>query len=180
MKNVKNVLVKFEEYFLSVMLLATTLVLFVNVLLRYFLNASQPWAEEFIRYAMIWISFLAASTCFRNGMHYGVDLILRVKSKTFVRIARIFIELCCLVFSVFLLKYGWEAAMFNLKNGQVSPALRMPTGYVYLIMPISGALSILYEGVRIFHLIRGDDLTDVSDAPNPDDYDVGESEGSSK
>ena len=47
-----------EEFFCASAILLTTVVLFVNVVLRYGFSASTSWAEELIRYLMIWITFI--------------------------------------------------------------------------------------------------------------------------
>lgn len=192
----KKALLGIETYFMVVLLLLATAVLFANVVLRslsYGLSVAEgwfqpggmvnsiqflrtyihslPWAEELIRYCMIWISFFAAAACFRGGLHYGVDLLLRVKNKVFNRCLKVFIELCCAAFSAFLLIYGTQMVLFNMSSGsQVSPAMGIPTWFVYLIMPISGGLTMIYEIWRIIWLLRGRDVagSDINTSDSDD------------
>jgi C4-dicarboxylate transporter DctQ subunit len=144
-----------EENFIAVVHLGSTGVLFMNVVLRYFFKMSTIWAEEFIRYSMIWISFIGAAVCFRKGIHFGVDLILRVKSKPFVRVVKIFIEIVCLVFCCFLLKYSYDLVVFSRGTGQISPAMQVPLWAVYAVIPVSAALGAIYEAVRVIMLCIG-------------------------
>jgi C4-dicarboxylate transporter DctQ subunit len=145
-----------EESFIAIVLLCSTGVLFMNVVLRYFFRMSTIWAEEFIRYSMIWISFIGSAVCFRKGIHFGVDLILRVKSRLFVRVVKIFIETACLAFCCFLLKYSFDLVLFTKGTGQISPAMQVPLWMVYTVIPFSAALAVLYEVVRVLMLCIGE------------------------
>jgi C4-dicarboxylate transporter DctQ subunit len=127
----------------------------MNVVLRYFFRMSTVWAEEFIRYSMIWISFIGSAVCFRKGIHFGVDLILRVKSEPFVRAVKIFIETVCLAFCCFLLKYSVDLVLFSRGTSQISPAMQVPLWMVYTVIPFSAALGVVYEAVRVFMLCTG-------------------------
>jgi C4-dicarboxylate transporter DctQ subunit len=144
-----------EENFIAIVLLCSTGVLFMNVVLRYFFRMSTIWAEEFIRYSMIWISFIGSAVCFRKGIHFGVDLILRAKSKVFVRAVKIFIETVCLAFCCFLLKYSFDLVLFSRGTRQISPAMQVPLWMVYAVIPVSAALGTIYETVRVLALCVG-------------------------
>ncbi|MDR2174634.1 MAG: TRAP transporter small permease [Synergistaceae bacterium] len=145
-----------EESFIAIVLLCSVGVLFVNVVLRYCFRMSMFWAEEFIRYSIIWISFIGSAACFRKGIHFGVDLILRVKSGLFVRVVKIFIETACLVFCCFLLKYSFDLVLFTKGTGQISPAMQVPLWMIYTVIPFSAALGTLYEVVRVLMLCIGE------------------------
>jgi len=153
----QKIMSSIEENAVTILLLSATSVLFVNVVLRYFFRMSTVWAEEFIRYSMIWMSFIASAIGFRKGTNYCMDLILRVKSKIFVRGVKIFIEFCSLAFCCFLLYYSIQLVMFSMGTGQISPAMRVPMWVVYLVIPISAAFSVVYLTLRLFFLCIGRD-----------------------
>ncbi len=50
-----------------------SLATFGNVVARYFFNSPIEWAEEFSRYAFIWIVFLGAAVCTKHGRHIVID-----------------------------------------------------------------------------------------------------------
>lgn len=142
-----------EENLMALVVLGVTLLLFVNVMLRYFSSVavhygfSLPtfsWAEEAIRYCLLWITFFAAANAFRRESHFGVDLIFRVKSAKFVKIIRLLNDVGCFIFSAFILYYGMKMVTFNMGSGQISPAMKVPLWLVYTIIPISGGFSMIY------------------------------------
>ena len=71
---IDKVLFGFEGYLTGLLLLGSTLLLFVNVFLRYVFHSSTTWAEEAIRYAIICVTFIGNSICARRGSHVGIDI----------------------------------------------------------------------------------------------------------
>ena len=57
------------------------LLLFVNVVLRYVFLLPIYWAEELVRYLMVWMIFIGASQVTLWGGHVAVDIVPRVLSK---------------------------------------------------------------------------------------------------
>lgn len=157
-------LIWLEENIMGLIVLAVTLLLFVNVVMRYitvplynltgFKLPALSWAEEAIRYGIIWITFLAAANAFRRESHFGVDLILRVKSEKFVKAIRLLNDVGCFIFCGFVLYYGVKMVQFNMANGQISPSLRLPFWMVYCVIPFSGGLSMLYIARNFIRKLR--------------------------
>ena len=70
----------FERHFtaanrwaLILLLAAMSVIIFVNVALRYLTNHSLEWAEEVSRHMMIWLTFLGAGPVLRYGGHIAVE-----------------------------------------------------------------------------------------------------------
>ena len=157
-------LIWIEENLMALIVLAVTVVLFINVLLRYFSGffrvnlgivlPSISWAEEAIRYCIIWITFLAAANAFRRESHFGVDLIFRVKSPSFVKFIRLLNDVGCFVFCAFVLYYGIKMVTFNMGTGQVSPTMKIPFWMVYSVIPFSGGLSMVYIARNFIRKLR--------------------------
>ncbi len=153
-KTIPAKLLWLEENLMALIVFAVTILLFVSVLLRYFssffklqLGITLPtisWAEEAIRYGIIWITFLAAANAFRRESHFGVDLIFRMKSAKLGKAVRLFNDICCFVFCGFVCYYGAKMVLFNLGTGQISPSMKLPFWLVYTVIPFSGGLSMLY------------------------------------
>lgn len=67
-------LIRVEQFF-SVGLLALILVsMGAQVISRYLFRAPLSWSEEVARFAMIWLTFIAASFISARGQHIAVDL----------------------------------------------------------------------------------------------------------
>ncbi|MDP3071841.1 MAG: TRAP transporter small permease [Opitutaceae bacterium] len=64
------------ELLIVALFAAIVLVGGLQVLCRYAFNASLSWSEEFQRYGLIWIVFLAIVVGYRRGAHIGMGLFL--------------------------------------------------------------------------------------------------------
>lgn len=127
---------------------------------------SVSWGEEVTRFSGIWAVFLVSGISIRRGAHLGVDLLTRhlpPRGKRFMAIA-----VCCLItaFSLLLLVYGLRISFDNMT--QYSAALQWRMGFVYLCIPIGGALMLLEIPAMIWRTLR--DLPDYfpSDGEGPE------------
>ncbi len=151
-EKIENVLTGFSGYLTGALLLASTLVLFVNVFLRYIFHSSTTWAEEAIRYAIIWVTFIGASVCARRGSHVGIDLFAQALPPLGMKIVLAFGQFISAAFMAFCTYYGWEMFMLMLSTGQKSPAMLMPMAIVYFAMPLGFLLTtieFISAGIRI-------------------------------
>lgn len=126
------------ELFSALLLLTMVALVFIQIVSRVIISSSFPWTEEVARFMMIWITFLGASVAFQYGAHIGVEAFVeRVPAK--IRAFFVIITmLVCLSFFGLLIIYGYELASGAFV--QTSPALQIPLGYIYYIIPISGVL----------------------------------------
>jgi len=145
---------KTEDVFVGTAIIAATIILFVNIILRYFFAANTSWAEEFIRYAMIWIAFIGSSICFRRGMHVGVDLLMNYLSEKGKRKLQIYINIFSVIFMLLLIKYGFDLVIFSMRSGQITPSLEIEIFWIYLAIPLGAILSILHICIHTYDLVK--------------------------
>lgn len=156
MSRLDTVLSKAEEFLLGILMTTASLVLFANIIARYVFNWGFTWAEELVRYEIIWMVFLGGSVAARQGLHIGVDLLVRFAPLPLRKPINVLINAISLVFCGFIVYYG--AALINQTRmfGQVSPALQMPMWMVQLAIPLGAGLMALRFAQQIWHLIVGD------------------------
>ena len=136
-------LAKIEDAFCAVSLLVTAVVLFVNVVLRYVFSSSTSWAEELIRYLMIWITFIGGSVCVRKGAHIRMDFLLTLVPKSVGNAITRFVLFIAACFCAALFVYGCRLVSFTIELEQTSPAMGIPMWIPYLAIPIGSALMVL-------------------------------------
>ncbi len=160
MQHLEKLLNHLEEIIVACGISAASVILFVNVVLRYVFNSGWEWAEEVARYSIVWIVFLGGSICARKGMHLSVDAVAVRLSEEKQRILRIVVNILCVAFCVFLVIYGLEMVELARETDQLTPGLEMPIFYVYLAIPTGGALMAvrfaqdLYRAFRHIHAER--------------------------
>ena len=129
------------ELFSALLLLTMVALVFIQIVSRVVISSSFPWTEEIARFMMIWITFLGAAVAFQYGAHIGVEAFVERLSAKVRSFFIVIAMLICLSFFILLIVYGYQLA-----NGafvQTSPALQIPMGYIYYIIPISGVLMCL-------------------------------------
>lgn len=140
-------------YYLSVSSIALMLVIiFFQVISRYLFNHSFEWSEELARFLFVWTVFIGSALIIGDKGHMAVKLLPeRLKGKKSGTVLEIFVELCSLAFILILIIQG--SKMTKIMMFQTSPALGIPMGFVYSIIPISGVLMLLYFLKNILGII---------------------------
>lgn len=130
-------------------LIGTVLVICViwQVFSRYVLNSPSTFTDELARFLFIWVALFGAAYTVHLKKHLAIDFLL-VKYEndpTKKVILNIIITLISLLFVVLIMIYGGlNLVQKTFSTGQVSPALGIEMGWVYIATPISGALMLWY------------------------------------
>lgn len=127
----------------AVMVLMTILVAIVvaSVLFRYILLSPLTWSEEVGRYLMIWLGFLAASLAVRQGLHVGVDFVVKsVRPEIAVWMRRL-AHVAMAVFLLIVMGYGFVLVVSLWE--QWSPVLIIRMTWPYLAIPVGSLLMLI-------------------------------------
>ncbi|HSR59387.1 MAG TPA: TRAP transporter small permease [Robiginitalea sp.] len=135
--------------------LAAALILIMSVMVlnvlwqvcsRYVLGSPSSFTDELARYLMIWLGVLgAAYVSGRNG-HVAIDVLPARCAPPTRRFLQQAVRWIILSFALFGLVVGGARLVYvTFVLEQYSPALRLPLAYVYLVIPLSGALIIYYK-----------------------------------
>lgn len=124
-----------------VFLVLMVLLIFVQIISRALIGSSFSWTEEVARFLMIWVIFLGSSLAFRYGAHISVETIFDRLPLIGKKVVQIFILVVSLSLFFILFLKGIEIS--DRMMAQKSPALKIPMGYIYLVIPISAVLQTL-------------------------------------
>ena len=99
---------KLERNICIVLLTGMTLLIFIQVIMRYIFNNSLSWSEELARYFFIWLIYF--------GISYGAKIRKHLKIEAFLfffpKKLRVYVEILgdtlFLAFSVFVIIYASE------------------------------------------------------------------------
>lgn len=142
MKNIEKVLSFGEKIILVFGILSGAVVLFINVILRN-MGSSLTWAEEYARFAIIWITFAGCGAAVKEKAHMNISALYDVLGNGGKFALEIFFNSIGLAFSGFMFYYGIRLTEKTIQTMQVSPTMMLPMWIVYISVPIGGALMIL-------------------------------------
>lgn len=148
-QKVLEVLAALSGYVSALIMAGICVAVFCGVFSRYVLNDPWQWTEETARLLFVWMLFTAASIGVRRGLHFRFTLLLDSAGRRSKGLLEILANAWVIFFAGIMLVRGTSFAVLNLK--QLTPALQIPWGWVYVSVPISGALMILYsvEHIRV-------------------------------
>ena len=99
---------KLEENLIALFMGLMTLITFANVIARYVFNSNILWALEATVFLFAWLVLIGVSYGVKKSIHLGVDVVLNIVSPPVRKFMTIVAVLCCLSFSILLLKGSWD------------------------------------------------------------------------
>lgn len=156
MKRFRDAVDKILAWFLIALMGIAVLNVLWQVFTRWALQDPSSYTEELARYLLIWIGLLGSAYAVGKKLHLAIDLVpmkLEGRARRWLEIA---IQLLIFAFALAVLVGGGiRLVVLMLRFGQVSAALGVPLGIVYLVLPLSGLLIMLYSGVEIGEQVAG-------------------------
>ena len=140
-----------EKALASALLAMIVLLIFVNVFMRYIMNASLSWGEELTLWLFVWFVWLGVSYAFHTGDHVRITALRDLFSARTRLYADVMISLCVLVFLFILTFECIKLIMMPFVISQSSVVLGLPIPILYASAPVGAALSTIRV---VQHLIR--------------------------
>ncbi|MDR1625865.1 MAG: TRAP transporter small permease [Spirochaetia bacterium] len=144
---------KMEECIMSIGLLSISLVVFANVVARYFFNYSFTWSEELARYIVVWVAFLGISSCARYDGHVVVDLLPNQLHGISRHIHKMIITFIMMALSAYMTYISYRFTVKQFQGGNTSIAIAVPIWLIYLSTVIGFLFSAYIYLHRFIHLL---------------------------
>lgn len=117
-----------------------------QVFSRYILANPSSFTDELARYLMIWVGVLGAAYVAGKGNHVAITYFSEKLNPVNLKRVQIIINLTILSFAILGMFIGGVRLVYiTLVLEQLSPALKIPLGLVYAVIPLSGLLIIFYK-----------------------------------
>jgi C4-dicarboxylate transporter DctQ subunit len=157
-----------EEWIITFLIGAATVVIFVAVVHRYssglpipglqdwLLGINLGWAQELCIYMFVWMAKFGAAYGVRTGIHVGVDVLINrlpakwCKASVLLGLSSgvLFTGIIATLGAYFVWENGMHYAVFSkfgmelgeLYEGPTTPDLEWPTWIVYLAIPLGSSL----------------------------------------
>ncbi len=133
------------------MMAVMSVVILVQVFLRYVVKASLPWSEELSRYLMVWIGLMGASLALQEGRHIEVTLLLERVPRRVRKVLTGIALLAVLWFLWLMLQQGY-LLIGNIWL-QRSPAMSIPMVIPYAAIPVGAVLMMIQVLLTLCRLV---------------------------
>lgn len=124
------------------LMLAMVTIIFSQVVARYLFENSLSWSEELGRYIFVWMTFIGSAIAVRNKLHVTLDMFVMRFPRSLQKLCLVISYTSMSIFTAVLIYGGYK---FVAKGShQISAAMQLPMHYVYVVLPVGGALIFFY------------------------------------
>lgn len=138
-----NVLLNADAIITCVTLSICTIIVNLNVLMRYFLKKPMYWSEEVATGLFVWTVFIGSAYAYRKHAHLGVDILISILPETIRKFVKIFMDI--LEFMILVMLTSTSIQYVVNTWDKLSNTLRVPNWYISIAVPIGFGLSLLYS-----------------------------------
>jgi TRAP-type C4-dicarboxylate transport system permease small subunit len=154
MDNLTNIITKILSIILIILMAIMVLDVTWQVFTRFILQDPSSFTEELAGFLLIWIGLLGSSYALYTKAHLGIDIITSKLIGFRKQLAQVIIHTIVILFALFVLVVGGiRLVNITLTLEQISPAMSIPMGYVYIVLPATGVLMIYYSIVSVIKTI---------------------------
>jgi TRAP-type C4-dicarboxylate transport system permease small subunit len=153
MKKITDGFFKLMELGVVLCLFAMVIMVFGNVIMRYFFNSGILISEELSRYAFVWLTYLGAMVAMRTGGHLGVDTMLKhlpLAGKKFC----VFLSESLMLFVNCMFLWG-TYKMHDLQVTNVSPVAGLSMIWIYGLGYLVAVVMGIFNINKLYLLLTG-------------------------
>ena len=153
--NYYNKLVKYSGYLASALFIAIGFIVSYEVIMRYLFNSPTIWVNEVSRFLQIWATYLALTYSFHKKDFIRITVIYDRLNENGKKILDFISFIFILIFSSFVVYYGWLIAYDSLKVGRTSSTiLDVPSFLTEVAIPLCFAFLVLRVILEAIKYIR--------------------------
>jgi TRAP-type C4-dicarboxylate transport system permease small subunit len=127
-----------------------------QVISRYLLGAPSVFTDELATFMLIWVGLLGAAYATGHNRHLAIDMLPNKLEGEKKKLLSTVISIFVIVFAgAVMVVGGLRLVYLTLSLEQLSATLRVPLGYIYFALPLSGVLIIYYTFSNLNNIRHG-------------------------
>lgn len=130
----KDPVYKFLQIVTFILFSVMSILVFMQVILRYFFSSPIAWSDEMSRLLMIWVSFLGIALAFFTGAHPSITFLVGKFNGKSKEIYEIIVNVILLIAFVGITYYGTVQCFKS--HRFASTILRFPMSLQYSALPV--------------------------------------------
>ena len=153
--NFYNKIVKYSGYLASALFITIGFIVSYEVIARYVFNSPTIWVNEVSRFLQIWATYLALTYSFHKKDFIRITVIYDKLNESGKKVLDFISFIFILIFSSFVVYYGWLIAYDSLKVGRTSSTiLDVPSFLTEFAIPLCFAFLVLRVILEIIKYFR--------------------------
>ena len=126
-----------------------------QIVTRYCFNRPSTVSEELLTYSFTWMALLASAYVFGKRDHMRMGFLADKITGPARKCLEIAIDLLTFAFAGVVMVYG-GISITKLTMIQTTASLRVPMGYIYVIVPVTGLLIMLFSLMNAADMMHRD------------------------
>lgn len=115
-----------------------------QIVTRYFFNKPSTVSEELLTYSFTWMALLASAYVFGKRDHMRMGFLADKLTGPARKVLELCIDALTFALAAVVLVYG-GISITKLTMIQTTASLRVPMGYIYVIVPVTGVLIMIFS-----------------------------------
>lgn len=145
MKRCSVVISRLLNVFLGVLVAVISILIFLNVGLRYVFNSGLVWAEELTRFLFVWLVFVGAIMALQENNHLGFTSVIKAMPEVVKKIFFVSSNIMMLLVLVMLLIGTFQIIPIGMMN--LGAATGVPMAVMYAVVaPMSVGMTAIIAG----------------------------------
>lgn len=155
MEKMTRAISKILGAFLTMLMATMVINVTWQVISRFVMKNPSSYTEELAGFLLIWIGLLGASWAYYTKAHLGIDVLTAKATGLKRKLVEISINIIVLLFAFFVMVIGGiRLVKLTFSLGQISPALGIEMGTIYVVIPLAGILMIYFAIHFIVIIVR--------------------------
>ena len=155
MHKIRAAIMKILGVVITLLFILMTLVGTYQIVTRYFFNRPSTISEELLTYSFTWMSLLASAYGFGKRDHMRMGFMADKLTGPARRYLEIFIDTLSFFFAAVVMVYG-GISITRLTMIQITASLRISMGWIYIIVPITGLLIMVFSVMNAVDMLHKD------------------------
>lgn len=136
-----QLLFKALEWFAIICMVILTIIVFIDVILRYIFKQGFSWTQEVATLMLVWFSLIGMAIGVLEKIHISIEMFTSKLPKKAISVLDSINHILIAIFGGFMVYYGF--LIMNMTKLSTLPATKMPSAVLYVILPLSGILVLL-------------------------------------
>ena len=159
-------LTRIETWLASLCLASLSVVIMLQVFIRYVVGLPLVWVDEVAIYLLIATIYIGSSVGVLDDQHFRVSFLVELLPRPLASLVKTVILMVWLAFSITVAWQGAKIVGMLFKAPYISPALGVPQQWPYLLLPVGFSLMALKVGILIFEGWRPTGPADAARQPD--------------
>lgn len=155
MHKVRNAIMRVLGVAIVALFIFMTLIGSYQIITRYLFNKPSTVSEELLTYSFTWMALLASAYVFGKRDHMRMGFLADKLTGPARRYLEMAIDILVFALSAVVMVYG-GIAITKLTLIQTTASLQVPMAYIYVIVPVTGVLIMLFSVMNAIDMYHTD------------------------